>query len=88
MDCFFAAAAAVGRPEFVGLPLAVCHSASERGSGEVSSANYEARAAGVGAGMFISEAKRRCPELVVVPYEFDRYEDISMEVCRSYVIIS
>lgn len=46
MDSFFAAAAAVGRPEFAGLPLAVCHSSSERGSGEVSSANYEARAYG------------------------------------------
>jgi hypothetical protein len=80
MDCFFAAVAAVGRPEFAGLPLAVCHSNSDRGSGEVSSANYEARAHGVGAGMFMSEAKRRCPALVVVPYEFDRYEEIAMEV--------
>lgn len=41
MDCFFASATAVGRPEFQGLPVAVCHSASERGSGEVSTANYE-----------------------------------------------
>jgi DNA repair protein REV1 len=80
MDCFFASAATVGRPEFSGLPLAVCHSASERGSGEVSTANYAARAFGVRSGMFMAEAKRRCPELVVVPYEFDRYERIAMEV--------
>jgi hypothetical protein len=80
MDCFFASATTVGRPEFSGLPLAVCHSASERGSGEVSTANYAARAFGVRSGMFMAEAKKRCPELVVVPYEFDRYERIAMEV--------
>lgn len=82
MDCFFAAVAAVGRPEFHGKPLAVCHSNSAQGSGEVSSANYEARAFGVGAGMFIAEAKKRCPGLVVVPYEFDKYQHISEQVYR------
>ena len=40
MDCFFASVAAVGRPELAGRPLAVCHSNSGKGTGEVSSANY------------------------------------------------
>lgn len=40
MDSFFASAAAVGRPELQGRPLAVCHSNSSKGTGEVSSANY------------------------------------------------
>ena len=40
-----------------------------QGSGEVSSANYIAREFGVRAGMFMAEAKRRCPDLVVLPYE-------------------
>ena len=58
----------------------MCHSASTHGSGEVSSANYAARAFGISAGMFIAEAKKRCPHLVIVPYEFDKYQTISEQV--------
>jgi hypothetical protein len=63
-----------------GKPLAVCHSASAQGSGEVSAANYEARAYGVRAGQFMSDAKAACPQLLVVPYEFERYEETSLQV--------
>jgi DNA repair protein REV1 len=58
----------------------VCHSASDKGSAEVSSANYEARAFAIRAGMFMSEAKARCPGLLVVPYEFEKYEEVSEQV--------
>jgi hypothetical protein len=58
----------------------VCHSASAQGSGEVSAANYEARAFGIRAGMMISDAKSRCPLLLVVPYEFEKYEEASLQV--------
>ena len=60
--------------------MCVSHSASARGAGEVSSANYEARAFGVRAGMFIGDAHRRCPNLIVMPYDFEKYEDISDKV--------
>lgn len=30
--------------------------------------------------MFIAEAKRLCPEVVVVPYEFERYTAASEQV--------
>lgn len=82
MDCFFASVAEAGHPEFKGKPLAVCHSNSERGSGEVSSANYEARKCGVSASMFMSRAKELCPGLIVVPYEFEKYEKVSEQVYR------
>jgi DNA repair protein REV1 len=82
MDCFFASVAEAGHPEFKGKPLAVCHSNSARGSGEVSSANYEARKHGIGASMFISRAKELCPGIIVVPYEFDKYELVSEKVYR------
>lgn len=32
--------------------------------------------------MFIADAKRRCPDLIVMPYEFDRYEAVSEAVYR------
>ncbi|GMH38108.1 hypothetical protein BSKO_05992 [Bryopsis sp. KO-2023] len=82
MDCFFASAAVVGKPVLRGKPLAVCHSNSEKGPGEVSAANYEARAFGVKANMFISKAKELCPQLISVPYEFDKYQEISEKVYR------
>jgi hypothetical protein len=66
-----------------GKPLAVCHSNSDKGSAEVSSANYEARAFGIRAGMFMAEAKSRCPALIVVPYEFEKYEEVSEQVSHS-----
>jgi DNA repair protein REV1 len=82
LDAFFATASSLGRPEFAGRPLAVGHSAAEQGSGEISSANYEARARGVSAGMAVRDALRLCPGLVVVPYEFERYEDLSERFYR------
>ena len=85
MDCFFASVAEAGHPEFIGKPLAVCHSNSERGSGEVSSANYEARKSGVRASMFIARAKELCPGLIVVPYEFEKYEKVSEQVYRIFL---
>lgn len=66
---------------------AVSHS-NGKGTAEVSSANYEARKYGVHAGMFMASAKERCPELIVVPYDFDRYQQVSEQVhswgCASY----
>lgn len=82
MDCFFASVTESSHPEFHGLPLAVCHSNSRRGSGEVSSANYEARKFGVTASMFMAHAKELCPDLIVVPYHFDKYEEVSEQVYR------
>lgn len=73
-------AAALGEPALQGKPLCVSHSASSKGAGEVSSANYEARAFGVKAGMFIAEAKRLCPDMIVMPYFFEKYEAISEKV--------
>ena len=84
MDCFFASVAESSRPEFHGLPLAVCHSAA-KGSGEISSANYEARKYGVHASMFMARAKELCPDLIVVPYEFEKYEAVSEAVFRIFL---
>lgn len=81
MDCFFASVAELTHPALKGQPLAVSHSNSAQGTGEVSSANYLARETGICAGMCIAEAKRRCPSLVVMPYLFERFEEISEQVC-------
>ena len=61
----------------------MCHSAGANSTGEVSSANYEARRFGIGAGMMMGRAKELCPALVVVPYEFEKYEVVSEAVYRA-----
>ncbi|CAE6926976.1 REV1, partial [Symbiodinium sp. CCMP2456] len=70
MDCFFASVATRGRTQtFAGLPVAVAWGTGS--SSEISSANYCARAYGIRAGMWAGEAFQLCPDLVVMPYEFD-----------------
>ncbi|KAF1785731.1 DNA polymerase, Y-family, little finger domain [Phytophthora cactorum] len=79
MDCFFVAVAARGKPELHKVPVAVAHSGNA-GSSEISSCNYLARAKGVGAGMFMQTAKELCPELIVLPYQFDAIERVSFQI--------
>lgn len=79
MDCFFVAVAVRDRPELQNVPVAVAHS-SKAGSSEISSCNYLARAKGVGAGMFMQTAKELCPELVVLPYQFDAIQRVSFQI--------
>lgn len=52
------------------------------GCTQVSSANYLARATGIRADMGIGEAKKLCPDLVVMPYQYDKYQTISEQVER------
>ena len=51
---------------------------------QVSSANYKARAFGIRADMCIGEAKRLCPDLVVMPYQYDKYQVASEQASSSH----
>jgi DNA repair protein REV1 len=55
-------------------------SSSVSRGGEISSANYVARAFGVKAGTFIKSAVEKCPNLIVLPYDFDKIKSISEQV--------
>jgi len=83
MDCYFVNVALIDRPQLRGKPIVVCHSKSA-GSGEVSSASYEARKFGIKAGMFMKNALKLCPSLQVVPYEFKKYFTISEGIYRIF----
>ncbi len=74
MDCFFASVAMRHDPSLIGKPVAVCH---DKNHGEVSACNYEARKFKISSGMFVEEAKKLCPDLVCVPYQFELYEQTS-----------
>ncbi|KAH0924273.1 hypothetical protein HID58_024291 [Brassica napus] len=76
-DSFFVSVVIRNRLELQDKPVAVCHSDSPKGTAEISSANYPARAYGVKAGMFVRHAKDLCPQLVIVPYNFEAYEEVA-----------
>ncbi|TVU08622.1 hypothetical protein EJB05_42031, partial [Eragrostis curvula] len=73
MDCFFVSVVIRNMPELHDKPVAVCHSDNPKGTAEISSANYPARS--IKAGMFVRDAKARCPHLIIVPYNFNAYEE-------------
>ncbi|TYI45601.1 hypothetical protein E1A91_D13G049000v1 [Gossypium mustelinum] len=64
-------------PELNDKPVAVCHSDNPKGTAEISSANYPARDYGIKAGMFVRDAKSLCPQLVILPYNFESYEEVA-----------
>ncbi|KAL0486017.1 DNA repair protein REV1 [Acrasis kona] len=87
MDCFFASVAMRDDPSLVDKPIAVAHSST--GNSEISSANYVARSYGIKAGMWMTTAREKCPNLIVLPYEMDEYErtaqrmnNILFEMCE------
>lgn len=77
MDAFFAAVEQRDNPELRGKPIAVGFDGPR---GVVSTASYEARTFGVRSAMSIAQAKRRCPQLIVVPSHFDRYKEVSRQI--------
>lgn len=44
---------------------------------EIASCSYEARAKGVGNGMFMGAALRLCPDLQTIPYDFEGYKEVA-----------
>ncbi|XP_051488926.1 DNA repair protein REV1 isoform X5 [Apus apus] len=54
---------------------------------EIASCSYEARQAGIKNGMFFGQAKKLCPNLQAVSYDFDAYKEVARtvyEILASY----
>lgn len=81
MDAFFASIEEMVRPALKDHPLAVGGDPGSR-HGVVSTANYRAREFGIHSGMSIGESIRRCPELIRVPTDPQKYIYFSLEVLR------
>ena len=79
MDAFFASVELVDRPDLRGLPVIV--GGSERSV--VLAATYEARAFGVHSAMPMAQARRLCPQAVVLPPDLHRYREVSHSVMQS-----
>ncbi|EJD01689.1 DNA/RNA polymerase [Fomitiporia mediterranea MF3/22] len=83
-DCFFASVGLLTRPHLKDQPVVVCHSQGARGgessTSEVSSANYKARESGIRSGMSLHQARKLCPSVVTIPYEFEKYKKASLHL--------
>ncbi|CAM8937715.1 unnamed protein product [Rhodiola kirilowii] len=77
MDSFFVSVVIRKSPELRDKPVAICHSDNPRGTAEISSANYPARDFGIRAGIFVRDAKALCPHLVILPYNFEAYQEVA-----------
>lgn len=74
MDAFYAAVEMRDNPELKDKPIAVGSMSM------LSTSNYHARRFGVRAAMPGFIAKRLCPQLIIVPPNFDKYRAVSQEV--------
>ena len=85
MDAFFASVEQLDRPELRGQCVIVGGSSPR---GVVTTASYEARRFGVRSAMPMFEARRRCPDGIIVPGRMHRYKEISRRVMACLVDFS
>ena len=83
LDQFLAAVEVLRRPELAGKPVVVGGDGDPTKRGVVSTASYEARAFGVGSGMPLRLAARKCPEAVFLPVDRVAYDEISARVMQT-----
>ncbi|HET6625928.1 MAG TPA: DNA polymerase IV [Nocardioidaceae bacterium] len=80
LDEFIAAVEVLRRPELAGRPVVVGGRGDPRERGVVATASYGARKFGVGSGMPLRVAARRCPEAIFLPVDAPAYEAASAQV--------
>ncbi|NYF24652.1 DNA polymerase IV [Sporosarcina sp. JAI121] len=79
MNSFFASVEQAHDPSLKGIPMAVAGNPKAR-RGILVTCSYEARALGIYTTMTVGEAKRLCPDLVIVPPDFEKYRTASSAV--------
>jgi nucleotidyltransferase/DNA polymerase involved in DNA repair len=77
MDAFYAAVEQLDDPALRGRPVLV---GPRSNRGVVLTASYEARPFGVGSAMPMAKACRLCPNALIVPPRFDRYQEVSAAI--------
>ena len=85
-DCngFFASVEMLSRPDLQNLPMAVAGDPESR-HGIILAKNELAKHYGVKTAETIWQAKKKCPELVLVPPHHERYHEISRRVNQIYL---
>lgn len=73
MDCFYASVEIRDNPQLKNKPLVV-------GRSIITTASYEARKYGIHSAMKIIDAKKLCPNLIIVPPNKDKYFQVSKQI--------
>ena len=85
MDAFYAAIEQLDDPALRGRPILV---GSPTDRGVVLTASYEARPYGVGSAMPMAQARRKCPNALIIPPRFDRYQQVSKMIMGAFADFS
>jgi len=85
MDAFYAAVEQLDNPSLRGKPVLIGPNSYR---GVVLTASYEARPFGVGSAMPVAEARRRCPQAIMVAPRFERYQQISEQIMNIFADFS
>ena len=86
MNCFYASVEMMLNPELQGKAVAVCGSTENR-HGIVLAKSEKAKQAGIKTGMVNWEAKRLCPDLILVPPQYEqylKYSNMAREIYQEY----
>lgn len=84
LNSFFATAEQQTNPSLRGKPVGITKG---KGRACIIAASVEAKKRGVKTGSNVYEAKQLCPNIILIPADFDRYADISyrfIAICKSY----
>ena len=78
MNAFFASVEQRSNPHLLGKPILVC--GNPKGRTVIATASYEARKFGIKTGMTIYEAKRLCPDAILVECDPDKDVDTATKL--------
>src|SRR4029077_2242582 len=78
MDAFYASIEIRDNPSLAGLPVCVGGPSDQRGV--IAAGSYAPRTCGGRSAMPTAEARGLCPDLVLLPPDFDRYTAVSREI--------
>lgn len=87
LNNFFASVAVLDNPTIKNCPVAVCGSTEER-HGIVLAKNELAKKFGIVTAEAVWQAKKKCPELVIVSPDYRRYSELSRAVREIYLTYS
>lgn len=79
MNSFYASVEMAHHPKLKGKPVAIAGNPRQR-RGIIVTSSYEARRFGVRTTMPLWEARKLCPDLIVLPPNFDRYREASRKM--------
>ena len=81
MNSFYASVEMAYNPKLKGKPIAIAGNPNER-KGIIVTSSYEARAKGVRTTMPLWQARKLCPNLIVIRPDFPKYKDTSAKIFK------